>query len=248
MDTRYFLTLLFCFFLTTATAVAQSVPRQENLLDLINRMSDAEAVGTVNIALDQGVPIGEKEGLALYALAVGRSTLILPMIEKRIEELVKSPFPEDLYTNKSANPQLVILLLTRRIEQAGNQEALRQAGKLLKMDEKRFDRMVEGTMAAAMAGNRPFVTAYEGLEIGDPAIDKRIIAWAEQVLADEARSDVDMRHRWAEAMAERYRVSPTEEHWSKDPIASRLRPETAQAVHKDVLRLAADAWRRRATR
>jgi len=247
MDTRCFLTL-FGFFLTTATAVSQSVPRQENLLDRINRMSDAEAVGAVHNALDQGVPTGDNENLALYALAVGRSALILPMIENKIEQLLKSPFPGDLYSNKTMSPQFVILFLTREIEQAGNEEALRQASKLLKIDEKRFDRMVENTMAVAMSDRKAFAAAYPGLEIGDPAIEKRIIAWVERELADEGRSDVDMRHLWAEAMAERYRVSPTEEHWSKDPIASRLRPETAQAVHKDVLRLAADAWRRRATR
>ncbi len=122
-------------------------------------MSETEAVAYVNSILEQGMPVGEQES-GLYALAVGRSSLVLPMLERKIEEVLKSPTPLDCFNNKATDPQLVILGLWTTIAEAGHEQSLKEASKLLKLDEKRFDRIVYNTLAAAINLRNPFTVGY----------------------------------------------------------------------------------------
>lgn len=144
-----------------AVAARQSAPGQKNIVDRANAMSETETVAYVNSILDQGVPVGE-QGSGLYALVVGRSPLVLPMLERKIEEVLKSPTPLDCFKNKATDPQVAVLFLWTTIAEAGNQQSLQEASKLLKIDEKRFDRLVYNTLAQAISLRNPFTVAYQG--------------------------------------------------------------------------------------
>jgi hypothetical protein len=219
-------------------AGAQTYPRQKSIVDRANDMSTTEAVAYVSSILEQGVPVGEPVH-GLYALAVGRSSLVLPMLEGKIEEVLRSPAPLDCFKDKSTNPQLAVYFLWTTIAEAGDQQALKEASKLLRIDEKRFDRVVDHTLSAAINLRNPFAVAYQGLEIGDPAVDKRILAWVEELLGDKTPSD--MKRRWANAMVDRYGAAPTEADWANDPIVTRLKPPLAESLHPEVYQFALEA-------
>jgi hypothetical protein len=106
---------------------------------------------------------------------------------------------------------------------------------------------VKRTLLAAISRGKPFTVAYRGFEIGDPEVDKRIIAWAdEMLLEDDISASHAMRRRWAEAMVEKYGGAPTEVHWVNDPIATRLKPALAGSLHDEILRLGLEAFEKRA--
>jgi hypothetical protein len=245
---------IFRLTLSTLAAVliagAQS-PSNETPLDRMNRLSDAEQVALAKSIVDRGLPYGAPAD-TLYSLAMGRSSVILPILEAKIEEALKASNPLDVFTDKTANPEAIIIYLWRTIVQVGDKQALLEASKLLKIDEKRFDRMVAHTMYAAYSRN-PFKVAYQGFEIGDPAIDKRLVDWAEGVLSAELPNlgnpifdnvSGSPRRQWAEALVDRYGAVPSPTQWMKDPIASRLRPGLA-ALDYDVRRFAVEAAAKR---
>jgi hypothetical protein len=216
-------------------------------------MSDAEQVALAKSILDRGIPTGEL-GDAVAILTRGRSSLILPLFEKKIEECLTASSTRDCFTDKSVEPERTILRIANAIADAANQQALGEASKLIKVDEKRFDFMVRKTLIAAAAGHNPFVIAYQGFDIGDPAVDKRIAAWADEWLADEVRKvgnpiydgvTIDPRHQWAEAMVNRYGAVPTPEQWTLDPIVSRVKPATSGLLYRDVHRFAAEVVAKR---
>jgi len=251
MDTRGMFRSVSATLAVAVLAAAQSAP-QENPLDRLNRMTDAEQIALAKSWLDRGLPPADSS-VGLANLALGRSSLILPLIEAKIEEALKAPNPLDVFTDKTANPEAIIIYLWRTIVQVGDKQALLEASKLLKIDEKRFDKMVAHTMYAAYSHN-PFKLAYQGFEIGDPAIDERLVAWAEEGLSEELPklgnpifdnvSD-SPRRQWAEALVDRYGAAPSATQWMKDPIASRLKPGLA-AVDYDVRRFATEAVEKRA--
>jgi hypothetical protein len=210
-------------------------------------MTDEEQIALAKVWLDRGLPPSDSS-VGLGNLALGRSSLILPLIEAKIEEALKAPNAADCFTDKSVSPDAVIPYLWQTIASVGDRQALQQASKLLKIDEKRFDKMVAHTMYAAYSRN-PFKLAYEGFAIGDPAIDKRLVAWAEEVLSAELphlgnpifdKVEGSPRRLWAEALVDRYGAAPSATQWMKDPIASRLKPGLA-ALDYDVRRFAVEA-------
>jgi hypothetical protein len=128
---------------------------------------------------------------------------------------------------------------------AGDEYALKEASKLIALDEKRFDLLVRNTLLSASVRRNPFAVAYRGFAIGDPAVDKRIVAWAGSQLAQSLGTEFvqgQLMHWWAEAMAGKYGAAPTEVNWVNDPIASRIDPALAGSLHDEVLRLGAEAF------
>lgn len=251
METRHILQSAFITLVAAVLAVAQSAPR-ERASDRLGRMSDAEQVALAISWLDRGHPsVDGAEGLD--QLARGRSALILPSIEAKIEEVLKAPNPAECFTNKGVPPDEVILYFSRLIARAGNRQALLEASKLLKIDEKRFDQMVEHTMIAAYSRD-PFKLAYRGFEIGDPAIDKRLLAWAEKLLSEDlphlGHPIFDKMSRgarlWAEALVDRHGGVPSPAQWMNDPIASHLGsiPEMA-LLEREVRRFAQEITEKR---
>jgi len=247
MDTKAFLRITLAA-VTASASLAQPKPdpAQETLANRILRMSDADQIAFVDSDLSQGMPV-DRSG-PLGSLVLGRSSLVLPMMERKIEEVLKSPSPLDCFTDKTVDPQRFIDLAAGTIAYAGDEYALTAASKLIALDEKRFDLLVRNTLAAAQNRRNPFTVAYRGFEVGDPAVDKRIVAWAGTQFAQSLGIEFaqgQLKHWWAEAMAEKYGRVPNESDWADDPIASRIKPELAASLHDEILQLAAEAFEKR---
>jgi hypothetical protein len=199
-------------------------------------MSEAEQVAYVTSNLNRGMPVALNDPLNMLVLS--RSSLVLPMLEKKIEEALASRNPLDCFTDKTVNPQKFVDAVAWTIPGAGDQQTLREISKLIAIDEKRFGMLVNLALLNAEGHRNPFEAAYRGFEIGDPAVDKRIEAWAEQQFADKpAFRQGQLKDMWAGAMAEKYGAAPNEVTWANDPIASRITPELAASLHDEMLRL-----------
>jgi hypothetical protein len=97
--------------------------------------------------------------------------------------------------------------------------------------------------------SNPYPLAYRGLEIGDPAVSTRILAWAEARLADKTAFRIgQVRQWWAEAMVDRYGGVPTESQWATDPIVSRLKPAQEPSFHDQMIGLAVETVEKRLKR
>jgi hypothetical protein len=213
-----------------------------DLRTLPARLTETEQVAFVKAVSGQGIPPESFESLLILARA--RSSVVLPVIERKIEQVVMSSNPAECFTDKTVEPDTFLALATRIIAEAGDQEALMEASKLLKF--KKFSNLIGMILHTASNRGNPFPIAYLGIEIGDPEVSKRIITWAEEVLSEPALNiPTDGRHLWAEAMADRYGAVPIPSQWNSDPIASRLKPPLAGLARGEVLRLAAEAMERR---
>jgi hypothetical protein len=217
------------------------------------KWSAADQAAWVNSTLDKGMP--PDLGGALTILAINKSSLVLPLMEQKIEQVLQSPSPAECFTDKTVNPEKFVYLDAATIAYAGNDEAMRQVAKLVKLDEKRFDDLVGRTlMETESLGNPenrgdPYIVAYHALEIGEPLVEKRIHAWVQARFSEKAEDRVrDLRKFWAEAMVDRYNGVPTESQWATDPFVSRLNPSDEPAVHKDMLGYAIAVVERRAKR
>lgn len=187
-------------------------------------------------------------------LILNRSSVTLPVIEQKIEEVLRSRSPLDSFSDKSVDPQKFVGIAALAITESGDVQALKEASKLMKVDEKRFGWMVAKTLLTARTYRNPFTVAYGGFDIGDAAIDSRMVPWFEsqfsQAEAILRQSDTDFEIReqkrwWAEALVEKYRGVPTERQWLADPLASRLSQVRAAGLHDDVIHLAAQAIQKR---
>jgi hypothetical protein len=202
--------------------------------------------------LARGMPPSDSYSILIRA----RSGSVLPILEHRIEEILVSPSPLDYFTDKTVNPNKFVDFAAVVIANAGNEEALRHVAKLIQIDEKRFSRSrpVQMVLANARDFGNPYFLAYRSFEIGSPSVDNGVIDWAEQLLGDELERFSNpsyerlrrQRWEWAEAMVERYGGPPTESQWKNDPIASRLKPELAAALHDSMMRYAAETFAGRA--
>lgn len=241
MDTRNLLLLSIAAVSATAFAAQQPVPAAEPFAFRILRMNEADQVSYINSRLDRGLATGENDGLVI--LILNRSSLVLPIIEKKIEEVLRSTSPLDCFTDKTVDPQKFVDVAAWSIPSAGDEYALRAVSKLIAIDEKRFGMLVRNTLLSVHGTQNPFTVAYRGFGIGDPAIDKRIIAWIGPQFDDDSEfRQGQLKHWWAEAMLDKYGRVPNEADWANDPIASRLTPALAASLHCEILRLAAETF------
>lgn len=246
MDTRSLLQIALAA-TTVAAVFAQQppLPNQEPLAKRILRMGEADQIAYINSDLDQGMPLDRNAPLVTLVLA--GSPLVLPMIEKKIEEVLKSPNPQDSFTDKTVDPQKFVNLAAWTIPYAGDEQALKEISKLIAIDEKRFGMLVGNVLGNSQDYRNPFAVAYRGFEIGDPAVDKRIAAWIQLQFANKTEFRLgQLKHWWGEAMAEKYDAAPTEVHWANDPIATRLTPKLAASLHDEILQLGREAFEKRA--
>jgi hypothetical protein len=252
-----------------AAAQSQSISEQEPLARRILKWSEAEQIAWVNSTLTQGLP--SDLGGILQGLADSKSALVLPLIEQKIEQVLRAGSPQELFTDKPIDPQKFVAFAVSAIEDAGNEQALREVSKLLHLDNKLFDDSVQMTLIKAEADGNPFPVAYQGFEIGDPALDARLAVWAEWELADKRPflplrylanrhpsyaepkpvGDIpiaNIRQLWAEALVDRYGGVLSEAQWRSDPIASRLPASMAQSLHNDMIRRTSEIMQKRVTR
>jgi hypothetical protein len=232
------------------------------------RASEGEQIAAVDQALDHGLPPGEANLITL--LIINKSSLVLPRFELKIQQVLNSASPQECFTNKDVDPQKFVLYASLAITEAGDEYALREISKLMRLDERRFGKLVTNTLFASRdyaTSHNPFVVAYRAFALGDPALDQRIIAWAEAQLStdpEERASEQEISRRfrtplnpppsddfkrlWADAMLDRYGGVPTDAQWTADPIASRLSAPLAESLHRDVPRFAREALEKRAPR
>lgn len=264
METRIHLKLLFAA-IAVAAAVAQApvpvplpnlpgqvsplqrtVPEDPGLFAL--RLSDSEMVALVKSSLDEGLLSPRSSG-ATIRLAAARSALVVPLIEAKIEQVLKSPKPSECFPDASVDPQSFVDHATVLIwQEAHDENALKAIGELLKLDEKRFDRMVSMTLNQARSPNlNEFALAYRGLDLSNRALGVRIVRWAEERVAHEEHPHVpgSSRNLWAEAMVDRYGGVPTPEQWGSDPMVAGMKPDTVKALRDDMYRQMEDIWDKR---
>ncbi len=195
-------------------------------------MSDKDQIALAQSALDRGIPYEQRE--ALRALAITHSSLILPLIEAKVEAVLKSPEQIEPNVDISLRPDRYIVTAMGIIAYAGDEEALKQLAKLMKtagFAKLQLQDLVSSTLGWAGERGNPFALAYRGLEMGDTDVDKPIIAWAERRLAEPSLNQTkDPRRQLAKAMVNRYGALPTPEQWAKDPLVSRLKPSLAESV------------------
>jgi hypothetical protein len=198
---------------------------------LILQQSEADQRHFVDSYLDAGFP--ENEGDRFSFLLVNRSSLVLPILELKIEQELK----------QEGHAERLIELGSAMISYAGNVESLRAISNLMRIDETRFGRLVGRTLDNAGNWRNPFSVVYRGLEIGDEAVSRRIAAWVESALASNT-----MQRTWAEAMLDRYGTVPGDSEWATDPIVSQLKARASREVRQRILRLAAEVQKGRERR
>jgi hypothetical protein len=245
----------------TLIGIAHLMFAQETASDLrrMRNATEAEQTAWINAHLCAGMAPSEVFG----DLVDNKSEVALPIIEQKIEEVLRSPAPSECFSDKSVDLQKFPHRAALAITWAGNVQSLKEASKLIRIDEKQFGWMVDRTLLQAESYRNPFAVAYAGFEIGDPALDSRIAAWVQVYLSDEipvgtARGVVvrpmeefdKKRYRgwWAEAMVEKYGAAPTESQWGVDPVVSVLGIMRSRILRDEVVRAASEAAQKRTRR
>src|SRR5208283_4813006 len=218
-----------CLTIAAAALAAIIIPAygQDHAWQRLLAADEAEQTAWVNAHLSKGMPPSDEFAM----LILNRSEITLPVIEEKIEEVLRSPSPAECFTDKSVDPRKFVDDAAAAITSVANVRSLKESSRLIKLDEKRFGWMVERTLIGAQSGHNPFPLVYEGVELGDPAIDSRISIWLQALFADKgppppgpgmaagAEAVILQRNgRLAEAMVERYGGVPTESQWLADPI------------------------------
>jgi hypothetical protein len=205
----------------------------------LQHMTDAEVEAWVRDKLDSGLPFGD----GLVSPTVFKSAVTVPLIEAKIEEVLRSNNPASCFSTPNVDPKIFVRDAAHLIEGAGDETALKAASQLMRIDEARFSGIVSMTLYSVPGNRNRFTVAYRGFAIGDPAVDRRIGEWAETILAQEDGQST--KKAWAEAMLEKYGVVPNTEQWATDPIATRLSQKTLELVRESVTRLAVEALEKR---
>lgn len=209
--------------------------QEEPVSSRIVNWSEADQVAWINTYIAEDMPPGE----ALTMFVLNRSSVALPVLEGWIERILRSPSPIELFSNSKADPQRVVGRAAAMIAYAGDEQALRSASKLMKVDDQRFGDLVFLTLINAATLRNPFTVAYQGLAMGDPAIDKGVFFWAKKQFADKKEYHRrDMLQKWAEAMVDKYDGVPTALQWVYDPFVARLDIANEPQAHQDILRFA----------
>jgi hypothetical protein len=203
------------------------VPSAKTILDL----PDSEQVAFIKTTMEHGFPEDRADQMTM--LIINRSALSVSLIEAKVEELLKSPSPS----------RRSIDIASEMIAYAGDEQSLRAISRLIAIDEPRFGRLVARVLDNAGNWRNPFMVAYRGFELGDDAVSRYTVAWAESALASNSSQRV-----WAEAMLDRYGKVPGDSEWATDPIASRLEDRASPELRRSVSRLATEAQRNRGRR
>src|SRR5438128_4454350 len=100
MDIRKTFCLVLAFVGLIAISDPPSVRGQEPLSSQILKWSEADQTAWINSYLDQGMPPSD----VLTMLVLNKSSLTLPLIEKKIESVLQSVSPLDCFTDKKLDP------------------------------------------------------------------------------------------------------------------------------------------------
>lgn len=215
-------------FLSTVLSTISAQSRAAEPARKILELTEDEQLQFIKAALDEGLPDNRADQMTM--LVINRSALTLPLIEAKVEEVLRLQSP----------PQRFVATASELIAYAGNEQSLKAIAKLITLDEKRFSPLVGRALTHSANWRNPFTVAYRGLEMGDETISRYTLAWAESALASNR-----MKRAWAEAMLDRYGRPPSESEWTIDPIASRLKDRASPELRRSVSRLAIEAQTKR---
>ena len=119
-------------------------------------VSESEQIAFIRSTLDRCIPPDD----TLTMLVLNRSSLTLPLIEAKIEEVLSSSRPLVCLTGRQVDPPIFIDLAARTMAYSGDAVALRQIAKLMTFDEKRFGTYVDVTLINAEDRRNVFSVAY----------------------------------------------------------------------------------------
>ena len=132
------------------------------------------------------------------------------------------------------------------IEYAGSGQSLREASKLMKIDEHLFGDMVNATLWS-VRGN-PFTVAYQGSEIGDPVVDQKTAEWVHKLLGlsdQPPQEHARVLQSWDDAIVEKYNGAPTAVQLTNDPLISRLSQAEQDSLRDELPRFITDVAQKR---
>src|SRR5690348_10877918 len=91
----------------------QPLPRQESFVERVARMSDPEVIVYVNMRLADALKLDEHDKLGV--LINTRPSLLLPLFERRIEDVLRSNDPRSFFTDPTSDSDEFVLLAAARI-------------------------------------------------------------------------------------------------------------------------------------
>lgn len=193
----------------------EQAPLSQRILD----WSEQDQIAWIHSYLSDGMPPSE----VIATLAVAKSFITLPLLESKVEEVIKSKSPKQVFNNRSIEPDKVVSLATSFIAYAANEQALIEASKLIRIDEVRFGSLVSQIFDRSLIRGNPYKLAYLGLAIGDPVVNQKIITWAQAQFGYKEEYMRALSYKsWAEAIVERYDGAPNFAQFANDPIAIRI--------------------------
>jgi hypothetical protein len=234
--------LLICAAILAPTFAQQATNyTQQSLANRIGSMSEADQRAFLDYALGRGLQPPDLYSPA-SVLMLTKPSWALPVVERKIEEVLKSPVPHDCFADKTVDPERFISIASAGLVQGGTPEGLVEASKLLALDESRFDLLVATDLAGRIVRDtNPVQLAYFGYDMNSPAVTQRIAAWLEEQLGIvRGTSRETMERWWAEAWVERYGDAPLDARWPDDPVKAHLSPKLAQLLKEGVAAAVAD--------
>src|ERR1700685_504563 len=139
----------------------------------LDQWSDADIATWMRSRLDHGSIIRDDISVAEKY----RSAIVVPLTEKKIEEVLKSASPATCFSDPTVDPEEFVREAAGLTPGAGDENALKAASQLMKIDEARFGWTVGIILFSGMGYRNPFMVAYGGLAIGEPAVDSRVGGW-----------------------------------------------------------------------
>lgn len=210
--------------LSSLGLIRAQVPQARAIVEL----TETEQSRFVTETIAAGFPDDRADQLTM--LVLNRSALVLPLLERRVEDEFRAQSPS----------KELIGIVTEMIAYAGDEQALREASKLIALDGQSFGRLVGRTLDNALDFRNPFVVAYSGLNFGIEPVSDLIGEWASSKL-----SAPKMQRLLAEAMLARYERIPDEVTLNKDPIVSRLTKGVSAGLRQKLADFATSSEKKR---
>ena len=210
--------------LSSLGSIRAQVPQARAIVEL----TETEQSRFVNETIAAGFPDDRADQMTM--LVLNRSGLVLPLLERRVEDELRAQSPS----------KELIVTVTEMIAYAGDEQALREASKLIALDGLTFGRLVGRTLDSALDFRNPFAVAYSGLNFGIEPVSDLIGEWAASRL-----NAPKMQRLLAEAMLAKYERIPDEVALNKDPIVSRLKKGVSVGLRQKLVDFASSSEKKR---
>lgn len=170
-------------------------------LDGVLQITEAEQTEFASSYIDRGMPPGVS-ATTFADLVSHRSSIVIPMIERKIENVLSSTSSAGLFSKESIDPTIFAARAGSMIAHAGNIEAIRAVTSLIRINRSRFAHLAVETFGNALRmGLNPMSLGYEALALDDRDLDPLVVNWASSALdsvcccADGCPMDVGPDHQ-----------------------------------------------------